>query len=119
MNEKGVSPLMATIVLIVISVGLGSFVMSVSEFPENGCSIEYNINTVEQTGEILFVSVTGDAEGFLFKMFSRDYGQSKVFEELNGNEYNIPVNFEVFELELIPIQDGETCFFNQQNKILQ
>jgi len=89
MNNRGISPLIATIFLIAVAVALGSIVMSLGQdyvtqaggLPDSSCSaLSYGIKVLKYDTTENSVSVTIDnqgtaIDGFLLKFFNKDYSQ--------------------------------------------
>jgi len=137
MNNRGISPLIATIFLIAVAVALGSIVMSLGQdyvtqaggLPDSTCSsLSYSVKTVKyDTGENS-IAVTVDnqgtaIDGFLLKFFNRDYTQGytqRVSQQLAPFDIAIVKTVvdqaqidSVYEVTLIPLElaggDLVTC----------
>ncbi len=128
MNNRGISPLIATIFLIAVAVALGSIVMSLGQdyvtqaggLPESSCSaLSYSVKTVKYTTADNSVLVTIDnqgvaIDGFLLKFFNNDYTQGytqQVSQQLAPFDVGIVktiVNSDeverVYEVTLIPLE---------------
>ena len=105
---KELSPLWATLLLIVLSVILGSVVMSVSDFSDDTCKVEYDVIFHEDNFSVL---TNNSLQGIVFTFFDEAYEQTltiKSQEAFTGmKEFSYPTYFEVKEMEVIPID--ETC----------
>ncbi len=129
MNKKGVSPLIATIFLIAVSVALGSIVMSLGQdyvsqaSPDSpSCDVVTfnvkNINYFSSTNSISIAIDNGDQniDGFLIKLFNQDYSQGSVVtlaEKIDAHGVKI-LSFnsetsDVYEIKIIPISSDNVC----------
>jgi len=107
---KGLSPLFATILLIFLSVALGSVVMSLSDFSEEGCVFDYSLIFSDDGFSIL---TNNTMDGVEFTFFDESFEQTlsvKSTESFSGlKEFTYPEYFKVKEMEVVPIISDETC----------
>jgi len=112
MNEKAVSPLIATIFLIAVSVALGSIVMSLGQdyvsqagpSPLSCNSLNYDLKKVTYSpsiSELKVVIDNGNAQidGFLVKMFDSSY---------SGYTETVPMQVPAYEVGVISIKVDKT-----------
>ena len=116
MNNRGVSPLIATIFLIAVAVAMGSIVMSLGQeyvnqqpggIPPQVCtSQEFDVKTIQytdSTSQLVFTIDNGgfQLDGFLIKVFNKDSTQ--------GDTLTIPQVVRPFDVGIIrteaPIED--------------
>jgi len=131
MNEKAVSPLIATIFLIAVSVALGSIVMSLGQDyvnqaaskPLSGCTgVSYDIKNVNYVGNNLDIAIdnTGSQiDGLIIKLFNKDYTQgytetvNQVISSLDVKVIRMiidPVKISnIYEIKIVPKAKDEIC----------
>ena len=140
MNKRGISPLIATVFLIAVAVSLGSIVMSLGQeyvsqapaSPASCSSLRYDVKSINSGVdlEIAIDNQNGAIDGFLIKMFNRDFTKgytervSQRVEEFDVAIVRLTVDTsridKVYEVQIIPqiLSSGEFVPCTQKLKTI-